>query len=53
MVVVGEDAMSRQALARILADPLSTQIRIYDLRKLLDGRLGETLPRRPDESVKE
>lgn len=40
LVVVGEDAQSRQALARIFADPLSTRIRIYDLRKLLDGRFG-------------
>lgn len=40
LVVVGEDAMSRQALARIFADPLSGQIRIYDLRKLFEGRVG-------------
>lgn len=40
LVVVGEDAQSRQALARVFADPLSTQIRIYDFRKLLDGRFG-------------
>ncbi|MBI4381934.1 MAG: glycosyltransferase family 39 protein [candidate division NC10 bacterium] len=43
LVVVGEDAQSGQALARIFADPLSTQIRIYDLRKLLDGAVG-TVP---------
>lgn len=41
LVVVGEDAQSPQALDRIFADPLSTQIRIYDLRGLLDGTPGK------------
>jgi hypothetical protein len=40
LVVVGEDGMSPQALDRILTDPLSSKIRIYDLRNLLEGRLA-------------
>lgn len=38
LVVVGEDAMSKQALARIFADPLSSTIRFYDLKQVFESR---------------
>lgn len=38
MVVVAENAMSRQSLARSLADPRSGEIRIYDLSKVLTAK---------------
>lgn len=38
MVVAAEEAMGRQALAQILADPLSKEIRIYDLTRVLGDR---------------
>lgn len=41
LVVAAEEAMGRQTLAQILADPLSKEIRIYDLTKVLgDGPGG-------------
>jgi len=38
LVVAAEEAMGPQALAQILADPLSKEIRIYDLTKVLGDR---------------
>lgn len=38
LVVAAEEAMGHQALAQILADPLSKEIRIYDLTRVLGDR---------------
>lgn len=46
LVLVGEDSMTREALERVLSDPRSNQIRLYDLSQLLDVQSNGGLPSR-------